>query len=1109
MLVKPLIPIKQYTLGKFNLLNSTLIFLLFWIDISPAKSIDKGYKNLISYSGNIVNQKSQPIEGTYSVSIKLLKFDSKQVLFRQEFPKILFNEGKFSLKIGNQLNDQFVKVLALHPNLLLEIHVNRKLYGPLIAIQFTKPFLKNNLNLSNSENSIPVLTPNQVVAIQAVVLKPSINAKAVKISEKKQFNPFLLSMKGPLTSINVSNLTSSVNNKNPTSNTPNIVKEIEKAFDTKGRRYGTEISDSVDDVLAVKSLQVKASMGTIPFPSITFEGLSGTSSQSPADVAAAVGENHYIQMVNHVFAVYDKSGNQLAGPIATNTLWQGFGGVCEDNNDGDAIALYDQQADRFILSQFATRSAQSVCFAVSVSSDPLGSYYLYELPTQRLPDYYKLGVWSDPINNAYYMGTNTGSPESYDVYAIDRMSMLAGVEARSAQFFQNYPNLLMPADQDGALPAPSGSAGLFYTIIDGGEEYFGTPAPTDDSIDLYEFHVDWEFPADSYFSLLKSFKPPEITDFIWTVCGLFQRGCLPQAGSNISIDSGSWWPMQRFQYRNFGEYETLLGSWTVDALANGDHAAPRWFELRKFANSEWQVFQEGTYAPDSSHRWMSSISMNGSGDIAMVYNVVDADNSVHPGIRYSARRSNDTLGDMRPEQSLIEGTGVQTDTFRWGDYSSMDIDPSDDCRFWFAAEYIKTTGDSSWQTRIGSFDFADCVSIITSNPIQEVCTLDDVANFNFELAGHFDDTTNLSVTNCPLGATCDFSINPLIVPTTNSQLQLTGLSAGVAAGEYQIKINATDSITSSLEAATSVSLTVVEGLPVPSTLLQPINNANLVSIQKRQFIWSPSANTSFYQFELASDKNFTTLLDTSIVFGTKYISEIGLDPETVYYWRVIAGNICGQGVASTINQFTSGPLAGECLSNSRPLITEEYDFESGLQGWVSDSIEGTNNWVLATNNPNTGTQHIHITDITNQSDTVITSPTIHLPLSQAPLTLEFNNFQDMEASGENACWDGGLIEVSLDGGGLFLPIAQEKLLTDPYNGPFKSSNPLFGYQAWCGNPQVYTNSIVNIDEYAGETVTFRFRMATDSASGGDGWDIDHVKIQSCEFIEEVFENGFE
>ncbi len=1066
--------------------------------------VNSAYAQL-TYSGRVYDKLNHGLNGQYKVDVRLLDFENKE-LFSQTFSQVVIKNGKLNLTVGAKNQSKIALIKASSDAIYLEIKLNNQLYSPLVKLKPVKSLQKKHKNFASSAKVDEYYS--RVVAYQAVKLTPD-SFKHDGIQDRLAHNsPLTLPLKGPLISRALSQLPvvkPSLQTKNDEND-----EDQQLAFSANGRRYGTQNPNDKDDALAQISKQTRAVAGFTPNATISFEGLNRLSNRSPADVSATVGKNHYIQMVNMVFAIYDKTGNMLAGPFNTNSLWQGFGGACEDNNNGDGIVLYDQQADRYVLSQFATIGAQSVCFAVSTTSDPLGTYNLYELATQRTPDYYKLAVWPDENNNAYFMGTNSGAPNSYDVYAIDRESLLAGTTPKPAQFFQGYANFLLPADSDGSLKPSPDSGGLFYTMIDGGDDYFSDPAPANDSIDLYEFKLDWDFPSQSTFSLLKSFQAPEIADFNWTVCGLFQRGCLAQPVTTVKIDSGSWWPMQRFVYRNFGTHESLLGSWTVDALAVGDHAAPRWFEMRKSGVGQWYLHQQGTYAPDEAHRWMSSIAMNGQGDIGMVYNVIDAANGINPGIRFTSRRSNEPIGQLRNEASLIEGTGVQTSTFRWGDYSSINVDPVDDCRFWMSAQYIQTTDDNSWNTRIASFNFPDCVSLVVDKPAQTVCTVDDFVSFDFNLSGNFTATTNLSVLGCPSGGNCGFSLNPVINPVTNSQLQVSNLSAGVAGGKYPMTLIATDSVDASLVFTTALELEVVDGVPMTTQLQSPINVATLVSTISRVFQWQAVNNSSSYLFELSTDASFNTIIESHTTSSAKYLSKVSLLPETQYYWRVTPQNICGSGNTSVVRTFTSAPLPGQCETGISPQTVELYDFETGTEGWTSHSIDGANSWQLSTSNPNTGIQHWHITDIVHQSDTVLTSPIISLPLGLNTLTLHFDNAQDIEANGVSACWDGGFIEVSVDNGDTFTAIASDRLLTDSYDGPLQSSSLVPGQNTWCGNPQAYLQSIINLDEYAGQNIRIRFRLVTDGAVGFDGWDIDSVKIQSCAIdLGILFNNGFE
>lgn len=434
-----------------------------------------------------------------------------------------------------------------------------------------------------------------------------------------------------------------------------------------------------------------------PNPILSFEGIGMMDQEFvfiPPDTVGDVGPNHFVQMVNVAFAVFDKNGTQLVGPTNINQLWQGQGNPCETQDDGDPIVLYDPLADRWLLSQFAVRSGPPYyeCIAISQTPDPTGAYYLYafEIPDDRFPDYPKLGVWPD----AYYMSTNEASTEFFvGVYAFDRDKMLAGEPARFQKFLEEG-NFMLPSDLDGSEPPPLGSPNYFYRTMDD-TIWPSLGFPGEDRIEVWEFHVDFETPANSTFTLAQTLNT---VPFNYGLCG-FTFDCIPQRDTSQRLDAISEWPMWRLQYRNFGTHETLVGNFTVGMGDFPDHAGIRWFELRK-SNGGWSIHQEGTHGPDRHHRWMGSIAMDGAGNIALGYSV--SSDALFPSIRYATRFASDTAGTLQHEATLISGTASQLLSNRWGDYSSMSVDPSDDATFWYANEYY-TDSYEGWQTRIAKF----------------------------------------------------------------------------------------------------------------------------------------------------------------------------------------------------------------------------------------------------------------------------------------------------------------------------------------------------------------------------------------------------------------------
>ena len=453
----------------------------------------------------------------------------------------------------------------------------------------------------------------------------------------------------------------------------------------------------------------QATYGSAPVgpPLVNFEGMGRFTggAGSPPDTVGDVGPNHYFQSVNTSIQIYDKSGNTLLGPVPNNTLWDGFGGTCESQNAGDPILVYDPLADRWLMSQFTSPGGGSAteCIAISTGPDPTGSYHRYQFPTPG-NDYPKLSVWPD----GYYAGIrNFSGSFNFDAYAFERPAMLVGDPAEAVVF--NMSALLggitnfLPADVDGPTPPAAGTPGIFVGMED--------PSIVLDELTMFELDVDWTNPANSALTG-PDFIP--VAAFNGNVCNFF-RNCVPQPNTNQGVDGFADATMHRLAYRNFGTHESMVLSHTVDVGDFEDHAGIRWHELRN-SGGGWGLHQEGTYAPDSDHRWMPSIAQNAAGDIMVGYSV--SSDTTFPSIRYAGRRASDPLGELTLGEGLIvAGSGSQTGLDRWGDYSAMSVDPSDEMTFWYTTEYYETTSSSGWQTRIASMEATDEPQLVELNVV--------------------------------------------------------------------------------------------------------------------------------------------------------------------------------------------------------------------------------------------------------------------------------------------------------------------------------------------------------------------------------------------------------
>ena len=547
-------------------------------------------------------------------------------------------------------------------------------------------------------------------------------------------------------------------------------------------------------------VQTAAAIAAMPSVGASFEGMNISNACGnclPPDTNGAVGPNHYVQMVNSNVAVYSKAGATLMAPRPINDLWSVTpNSECFTHNNGDPIVIYDQLADRWMVSQFVVQAATenyAQCIAVSQTPDPTGAYYLYEFDQSAdvFHDYPHLGLWPD----GYYMTTNqfpssTTGTVAAGAWVFERPKMILGQAARYV-FFDETPlatNCVagtctytpfgqLPSTLDGKIPPPDGTPNYFVETDDANSPNTPPAVGLHDEMRIWEFHVDWTNPANSSFGVGSS-APSAVPgfngqyagnagqpNFILPVADYLASGCQIENGPNDCSPEKVAPPqpaqyldvlgdrlMFRLAYRNFGDHQSLVVNQTVDTPSDPNTTGRngvRWYEVRNL-NTSPLVYQQSTFAPlqDATNplwRWMGSAAMDHSGDLAIGFSASGP--NYFPSVHYAGRLAGDPLNDLSEgEGVLFAGLGIEANTGifpfrnRWGDYSALTVDPNDDCTFWYTNEYLAPNAPTDilpvdWHTRVGSFKFPQCVSP-SSVPILNVVSRKvhgDAGTFDIDL----------------------------------------------------------------------------------------------------------------------------------------------------------------------------------------------------------------------------------------------------------------------------------------------------------------------------------------------------------------------------------------
>jgi len=422
----------------------------------------------------------------------------------------------------------------------------------------------------------------------------------------------------------------------------------------------------------------------------TWTGL--TAAVDPSDNTIAVGPNHVMQMTNSDASSYIRIWSKSGTVLVNNITAQSISGV---NDYGDPNLLYDPAADRFLFVTLFSGSASKLVVCISQTPDPTGSYYVYSFNTPNgFPDYPKIAVW----DNSYIITTNSDSPT---IMALDRSAIIAGQSMGTVQMFSlsSFPTLgfqsASPVTQTGNLLPPAGEPAVVIRVAD--DAWGGSVGS--DHLELFQVSIDWTNSANSTIT-----GPINLSTIAYNsnLCGFDNGNCIRQPNTSRKLDPLSDIMMDKVQYRNIGDYESIVCSHVCNADGLGT-AGIRWYELRRDISGNWNIYQQSTYSPDTTGRFMSSITINQNGTIALGYNV--SGTMVSPGFRITGRDSCDALNLMTVDETVATAGSSHNSSSRYGDYNGLVTDPVDGS-FWMTGNYNVST---SWSTNVVNFSFADCI----------------------------------------------------------------------------------------------------------------------------------------------------------------------------------------------------------------------------------------------------------------------------------------------------------------------------------------------------------------------------------------------------------------
>ncbi|MBE7517050.1 MAG: carboxypeptidase regulatory-like domain-containing protein [Chloracidobacterium sp.] len=851
----------------------------------------------------------------------------------------------------------------------------------------------------------------------------------------------------------------------------------------------------------------------MPTPSLIFDGISNYDNINaygmvflPPDMNGDVGPNHYVQVANALVKIFDKNGNTVSGPFRLSSLFSGLGTVCSTRDDGLPTVLYDPLADRWMLSQYCNAFPPfRQMIAVSKTGDPTGEYFVYEfvMPNIRINDFARFGVWPD----GYYMSTEEFLGSDYagqGMFAFEREKMLKGDPTASYIYFsrrslsaERLGNIL-PSDLDGLRPPPAGAPNVFasYSATEYGEAA--------DALRLFDLHADW---ADPFASTFTERPESPIAVAAFDPTSPPGRADIAQPPPGEMLDSNSDRLNSRLAYRNFGTSESLIVDQTVRMSPGGTYrAGVRIHELRR-SGGNYTVNVDSTLGTADASRWIGSAAQDGHGNIAFGYSY--GSENKKPAILYSGRLTGDPAGSFREEGSLAVGTGVQKAYgFRWGDWSSMSVDPSDDCTFWQTGEYFtqqsQDFSDFTWLTRIGRYKFDECTAAPRSwltgtvlradngAPISGALIRADLYSRSSAADGNYGSmmmlpgsysvaasapgfrtrTVTMSIADGE-SRTLDFALEPIAV-FSEPQLNISAESCGIS--------NAPDP-----GEAVTIDLTLTNSGNAPVQNL-------VATLLAGGGVTLPGAAQAFGPMPVggpAVTRPFTFTVSPTLVCGEMIEMTFHLQDGSNDLGSITVSMRTGTPKVAFTQNFdrTQQSTLPPRWTRSETHATE---FETpGERNWHVSLARGTN-----------GTRSAYARDIQYVGVNEMTSPVFLIGTPSAKLS--FRNWYELETTFlRNRLYDGSVLEIKIGNSDWEDIIAAGGVFeSGGYDGTIDTccQNPLGGRPGWSGRSGIeqtsqFIDSVVRLPAAAaGQMVQLRWRLGTDIGTFREGQYIDDIAV---------------